>query len=55
MRRNKVDVIISANDEIKRMIKDITLNEEGKVSPEDFQKMVLTIIQERNKNVIQKV
>lgn len=38
-----MDVIISANSEIKKMIKDIPLDENKKVSPEKFQEMIMAI------------
>lgn len=38
-----MDIIISANDEIKRMIKEIPLEEDKRVSPENFQNMIISI------------
>lgn len=38
-----MDIIISANDEIKTMIKEIPLDECGKISPDIFQEMVIAI------------
>lgn len=52
MRSDGVDVIISANDDIKRIIRDIALNDEYKISSDDFKNMILTIIQDRNRNVV---
>lgn len=45
-----MDVIISANEEVKKMIKEMPLNEDKKVSPEMFQEMILEIVNGRNKN-----
>lgn len=39
-----MDIIISANSEIKKMIKDIPLDEDNKVNPEKFQEMIIAII-----------
>lgn len=38
-----MDIIISANDEIKRMIKEIPLEEDKRVSAENFQNMIISI------------
>lgn len=45
-----MDVIISANEEVKKMIKEMPLKEDKRVSPEVFQEMILEIANGRNKN-----
>ena len=38
-----MDIIISANEGIKKMIREIRLDEDNKVSPEKFQNMIIAI------------
>ncbi len=45
-----MDIIISANNEIKRMVKEIPLEEDNKVSPERFQEMILLIADGKGKD-----
>ena len=47
-----MDIIISANDEIKEMITKIPIGEDGKIRPEDFQEMVVKIIQDKENDAI---
>lgn len=47
-----MDIIISANDEIKQMIKDIPLDEENKIIPEKFQNMIISIANRKEKDEI---
>ena len=47
-----MDIIISANDEIKRMIKEIPLEEDNKVSPENFQNLITSIANGKGKDEI---
>lgn len=47
-----MDVIISANDEIKRIIKEISLEDNKKVSPEKFQDMIISIANGRKENEV---
>lgn len=39
-----MDIIISANDEVKRMIKEIPLDDNDKISLELFQKMIDLVV-----------
>lgn len=47
-----MDIIISANDEIKRMIREIPLEDNKKVSPEKFQDMIISIANGREKDEV---
>lgn len=47
-----MDIIISANDEVKRMIKEIPLEEDNKVSPERFQNMIISIVSGKGKDEV---
>ena len=47
-----MDIIISANDEIKRMIKEILLDEDNKVRPEKFQNMIISIANGKGKDEV---
>lgn len=38
-----MDIIISANDEIKKMIDEILLDKKNKVNPEIFRDMIISI------------
>ena len=38
-----MDILVSPNDVVKRMIKEIPLEEDNKVSPENFQKLIIAI------------
>lgn len=45
-----MDIIISANSEIKKMIEEMPLDENNKVSPEKFQKIIVEIAKGTEKN-----
>lgn len=47
-----MDVIISANDKIKRMIKEIQLDEDYKISPEKFKDTLLSIVKGKEKDEV---
>lgn len=47
-----MDIIISANDEVKKMINTIPLDEKNKISPEKFLEMILSIINEKEQHGI---
>ncbi len=47
-----MDIIISANDEIKRMIKEIPLEDNKKISPVKFQNMIISIIKDTKENAV---
>lgn len=47
-----MDIIISANDEIKKMIKEIPLDKDNKVSPEEFQNMILMLANGKKGNEV---
>ena len=47
-----MDIIISANDEIKRMIKEIPLDDDNKVHPEKFQNMIIAIANGKEKDEV---
>ena len=50
-----MDVIISSNDEIKNMIKDIPLGEDKKIEPNKFMEMVYALANGKGKDEVQKV
>lgn len=50
-----MDIIISANDKIKRAIWEMTLGDDDKINAEDFYEMMLEIAQEKRKNAVQKI
>lgn len=47
-----MDIIISANDEMKRMIKEIPLEVDNKVSLEKFQNIIISIVNGKEKNEV---
>lgn len=47
-----MDIIISANDEIKRMIKEIPLEDNKKISSVKFQDMIISIIKDTKENAV---
>ena len=42
-RHGNMDVIISANDEVKQMINHIPMSDDNKVSVSDFQEMIIKL------------
>lgn len=50
-----MDVIISANDGIKRIIRDIVLDENNKVNLEQLQDMVNSIANDKGRDGVQKI
>ena len=50
-----MDIIISANDEIKKLINEIQLDDENKIKPEVFEEIFVTITKGKEKDEIQKI
>ncbi len=50
-----MDIIISANDEIKKLINEIQLNDENKINPEVLQEILVLIAKGKGKDEIQKI
>lgn len=50
-----MDIIISANDKIKRAIWEMPLEEDNKINSKDFYEMMLEIAQGKRKNAVQKI
>ena len=45
-----MDIIISASDEVKRIMKEITLDEDNRINPEEFQDMMILIANRKEKD-----
>jgi hypothetical protein len=43
-----VDIIISANEELKRMIKEVPLDNKNKINPKVFQDMIKDIAKRKD-------
>jgi hypothetical protein len=43
-----VDIIISANEELKRMIKEVPLDNKNKINPKVFQDMIKEIAKRKD-------